>query len=448
MLTSTLAARSELVTAAIRASIDCHDLFALPGRLGAEGALFPHVGWSDSLAGGERWLAMGEIDSITAPAGAGFEATLEVLERARERLKLLASLSPEPGIVRYVGGLAFDPRHGGNAEWPAGEAARFVLPRVIARQQGRRAELTVLGTPEPEARRLIARIEKAASEACGPAEPIRVTEAHSPASRARWTGAVREVLRAIESGAVRKVVLSRDIVLDAGHPIDPWQLLRLIHGRDPYGLRFCFSFDGDSAFVGASPERLVAQRGTAIACDCLAGTIARGRTPEAQERNAAALLASEKDGREHRIVLEEILAAIKPHARSCESPAAPRIMSLAEVLHLWSPIRAQVREGVGLHELIGSLHPTPAVGGSPRLPAMDLIHTLEGRPRGWYAGLVGWIGADESEFAVAIRSGIVRGNRMTAFGGAGIVRGSQPDAEWDETARKAASFIRLFSEPA
>jgi menaquinone-specific isochorismate synthase len=77
-----------------------------------------------------------------------------------------------------------------------------------------------------------------------------------------------------------------------------------------------------------------------------------------------------------------------------------------------------------------------------------LIHALEGRPRGWYAGLVGWVGADEAEFAVAIRSGIVRGNRMTAFGGAGIVRGSQPDAEWDETARKAASFIRLFSEPA
>ena len=73
---------------------------------------------------------------------------------------------------------------------------------------------------------------------------------------------------------------------------------------------------------------------------------------------------------------------------------------------------------------------------------------LEGRPRGWYAGLVGWIGTDASDFAVAIRSDIVRGNRMTAFGGAGIVRGSDPAAEWDETARKAASFIHLFAERA
>jgi menaquinone-specific isochorismate synthase len=103
---------------------------------------------------------------------------------------------------------------------------------------------------------------------------------------------------------------------------------------------------------------------------------------------------------------------------------------------------------VGLSELIGGLHPTPAVGGSPRLRAMDLINELEGRSRGWYAGLVGWVGHDAADFAVAIRSGIVRGNRMTAFGGAGIVRGSDPHAEWDETARKAASFIHLFAERA
>ena len=116
--------------------------------------------------------------------------------------------------------------------------------------------------------------------------------------------------------------------------------------------------------------------------------------------------------------------------------------------HLWSPIRARLREGTGIGDIVASLHPTAAVGGSPRNRAMDLIRDLEGRPRGWYAGLVGWIGADASDFAVAIRSGIVRGRRLTAFGGAGIVRGSDPAAEWDETARKAASFIHLFAERA
>jgi len=448
VLTSTPALEPAFGCAAIRASIDCADLFALPSRLGTQAPFLPQIGWSDSADPGVQWLALGEIDSLVVPAGSGFGPALEVLARARERLKSLASLAADPAVVRFVGGIAFDPRHQVNPGWPEGAAARFVLPRVILRRAAGHTEVTVMGTPEPEARQLIARIAQAARAEGRAAVPLRVVEDTAPAARERWGAAVREVLGHIVSGAVRKVVLSRDIVLDAGRPIDAWELLRLVDARDPHGMRFCLRFAADSAFLGASPERLVTQRGSALSCDCLAGTIARGSTPQAQARNAAALLASEKDGREHRIVLDEILAAIAPHVRDLESPAQPRILSLPEVLHLWSPIRAQLREGVGLSELVGALHPTAAVGGSPRLRAMDLIHALELRPRGWYAGLVGWIGADQADFAVAIRSGIVRGNRMTAFGGAGIVRGSDPAAEWDETARKAASFINLFAQRA
>lgn len=437
-----------IAAAGVRASLDCDDLYALPARLGEHADTLPQVAWSDSSAGGERWLALGELDAITAPAGAGFAAAYEVLARARERLRLFTGLAPEAATIRYFGGIAFDPRQGSHPDWPAGLAARFVLPRVFLRQAQGRTEVTVLGTPEPQARRIVERLREAARLPAPAAAPIRVRETVPAQSRERWTHAVREVLREIESGRVRKVVLSRDILLDADRAIDCWELHRLVHRRDPHGLRFCLRFDGGAAFMGASPERLVSQSGADIACDCLAGTIARGADDAACSRNAAALLASEKDGREHRIVLEEILAAIAPHVGAVESPAAPRILALAEVLHLWSPIRARLRAGVGLSELVAGLHPTPAVGGSPRLRAMDLIAELEGRSRGWYAGLVGWIGQDAADFAVAIRSGIVRGSRMTAFGGAGIVRGSDPHAEWDETARKAASFIHLFAERA
>ncbi|MGD9954394.1 MAG: isochorismate synthase MenF [Burkholderiales bacterium] len=448
VVTTTIALERGLSPASVHASFDCADLFALPARLGAAPAFLPQLAWSDSAQGGECWLALGEIDSLVAPAGAGFAAALATLSRARERLKLFAGLSNRPGRVRYVGGLAFDPRQVAHPGWPGGEAARFILPRVIVRQARGRAEATVLGTPEPEARRLVERLRRAAREDAAPATPIRMTESLRPGAREQWTGAVREALGEIDAGKVRKVVLSRDIVLDAARPIDPWGLIRLVHERDPHGLRFCLRFDARAAFVGASPERLVVQDGGTIACDCLAGTIARGATPEAEARNGATLLASEKDGREHRIVLEEILAALAPHVGAMDSPPSPRLLPLAEVQHLWSPIRAELRPGTGLAELVGALHPTPAVGGSPRLRAMDLIRALEQRPRGWYAGLVGWIGQDAADFAVAIRSGIVRGNRLTAFGGAGIVRGSDPLQEWDETARKAASFLHLFAERA
>jgi menaquinone-specific isochorismate synthase len=445
---STLARAPGLAAEFVRATIDCPHPFALPSRLGGDASFAPQAGWSDSHEGGVRWLALGELDAIEAPAGCGPAVALQAIDRARERLKLLASLSPDPSLVRYVGGLAFDPRDRARDDWPEGIAARWVLPRILVREVGGRADVMVMGTPPAEARVLLAKLEKAAALPSRPPEPIAMRRLADPAARDRWTRAVRVVLEAIESQRVRKVVLSRDIVLEAGEAIDPWELLRLVDRRDPHGLRFCLRFSGEAAFVGATPERLVSQRGSAIACDCLAGTSVRGVTPQEESRNARALLASEKDGREHRIVLEEILEAIGPHVRDIDSPATPSILALAEVQHLWSPIRARLREGAGIGAVVASLHPTAAVGGSPRDRALDLVRDLEGRPRGWYAGLVGWIGTEASDFAVAIRSGIVRGNRLTAFGGAGIVRGSDPAAEWDETARKAASFIHLFAERA
>ena len=295
---------------------------------------------------------------------------------------------------------------------------------------------------------LLGRIEAAAADPAPADHPLKLRNIEQPAARDRWTSAVKEVLASIAKGSVRKVVLSRDVVMEGDEDLDPWAMLRLIRARDPRGLRFCLRFDDGAAFVGATPERLLVQRGNEVACDCLAGTIMRGATAGEAEANAAKLLASEKDAREHRIVLEEILEAIAPHARSLDSPESPSVLMLAEVLHLWSPVRATLRGGADLAAIVSRLQPTPAVGGSPRLAAMDILRILEGRPRGWYAGLVGTIGPDHADFAVAIRSGLVKGRRLTAFGGAGIVRGSDPQAEWDETARKAASFIHLFAESA
>lgn len=428
------------------ATLACEDLYALPERLGDDPAFLPQIGWSDSFGGGERWLALGEADSLMVPAGAGFEAALRLLDSARERLRERFGTGGEARFARYFGGMAFDPREPGNPDWAAGGAARFVLPRVLLRQAGGETQAHVFGAPEAEARRLIGLLKAAASEPMPAATPVRLVERANPLARAHWVGAVSKALGAIASRAVRKVVLARDRVLDSGQAIDPWALMRLVHAQDPHGSRFCLRFDTHAAFMGASPERLVSQRGRRLAIDCLAGTIARGETPGEEARNAATLLASEKDGREHRIVREEVLAAIAPHVLSHELPDAPSILPLPGIQHLWSPIRAQLRESVGLGELVGSLHPTPAVGGSPRPAAMDMIRELEGRSRGWYAGVVGWIGADEADFAVAIRSGLVRGPRLTVFGGAGIVRGSDPLAEWDETARKATSFVNLFAE--
>jgi menaquinone-specific isochorismate synthase len=94
--------------------------------------------------------------------------------------------------------------------------------------------------------------------------------------------------------------------------------------------------------------------------------------------------------------------------------------------------------------VLGALHPTPAVGGYPRAGALGDIRALEPFDRGWWAGPVGWIGADGAEFAVGIRSGLVRGERLALFSGAGIVSGSVPEGEWAEIEQKIGDFTRMF----
>jgi len=436
----------------ITGAIECDDLYGLPDRVRATlpHLGFPQIAWSDSRAAGERWLALGEADGVSVEAGAGFDEVVEAIAGARARLvEMRAS-----GLMRYVGGFAFDPRDARTGDWPDGGAARFVLPRVLLRQAAgdTRADMIVIGMAEPEAREMIREIGRIAcpSRVAGARDGrVRLEPRVSAQRKEAWIAGVRDALREIASGKVRKVVLSQDIDLDAAAPCDPWSIARVIDARSPHGFRFCFRFDeGGAAFLGATPERLVAQRGRLVTCDCLAGTIARGDTPDEDRAQAARLHGSEKDRREHHFVLDGIREAIAPVAQWCESPSSPEILKLAKILHLSSPVRAWLRDGVGIGDLVMRIHPTPAVAGSPRTEAMDLIRRIEGRSRAWYAGAVGWIGADEADFAVAIRSAIVRDGGMTVFGGAGIVSGSDPEAEWEETARKTASLTSLFAESA
>jgi menaquinone-specific isochorismate synthase len=119
-------------------------------------------------------------------------------------------------------------------------------------------------------------------------------------------------------------------------------------------------------------------------------------------------------------------------------------LKLDHVQHMVTRFRGSLKEDVGDDALLTALHPTPAVGGYPVDGALDRIFRLEPHDRGWYAGPVGWIGADKAGFAVAIRSGLVENDRLTVFAGAGIVKGSDPDREWVETGHKMASLLSLF----
>ena len=126
------------------------------------------------------------------------------------------------------------------------------------------------------------------------------------------------------------------------------------------------------------------------------------------------------------------------------SPA--RILKLRRLQHLRRDIQARLKPGVYDDQLLATLHPTPAVGGTPRRKALAYIRDHETFCRGWYAGACGLISEDVAEFAVAIRSVLLTPDALRLYAGAGIVAGSQPEAEWQELDDKLANLLSLLSQ--
>jgi isochorismate synthase len=243
---------------------------------------------------------------------------------------------------------------------------------------------------------------------------------------------VAAAVDAIEAGAFEKVVAARAIDL-AVEALDPWALLHRLRGE--HLVRFAFG-RGDAIFLGATPERLVALDGREVLTEALAGSIAA--LPGASQE----LLASDKDHREHQVVVAEILRSLDPFCSALLAPPTPSIRALRHLLHLVTPIRGEARGALHVLDLVGALQPTPAVCGLPREAAASWLRAHEGLDRGWYAGPVGWFdGQGRGAFAVALRSALLRGSSARLFVGAGLVRGSTPEGELRETALKARSLL-------
>jgi menaquinone-specific isochorismate synthase len=280
------------------------------------------------------------------------------------------------------------------------------------------------------------------------------TQAHGRDARATfqateagdYRGAVARALGRIAAGEFRKIVLARAKDLTASAPLHPLPMLNGLRQRFPDCYAFSFASGRGPSFIGASPERLVRVSQGRIETEALAGSIRRGASASEDAALAAALLRSEKDQREHRDVIDDIVARLAPLGVTPEFSPAPQIRRLANVQHLHTPVQAALPEGVRLLDVIAAMHPTPAVGGSPRDAAVARIRELEGFPRGLYAGALGWLNArGGGEFFVGIRSALIHGAHARVYAGAGIVAGSAPEKEFAETELKFKAMLDAFT---
>ena len=329
---------------------------------------------------------------------------------------------PGSGPVLFAS-IAFDPAAGTSV---------FVVPEVVVGRRNGVGWVTTIGGA--------ARLPFAAAEP-DDAPPPRLRYADGALDPATWCAAVATAVERIADDEVAKVVLARDLLVSADRPLDPRRLLRRLAARFPD----CWTFAVDG-LLGATPELLLRRTGRQLSARVLAGTAPRGAGAD-DRRLAEALISSPKDRAEHALAVDSLVRALEPYCTTLDAPAEPELLTLANVRHLASDVAGIQRSrgprgGAGLLELIGAVHPTAAVCGTPTRAAAAVIAELEGMDRGRYAGPVGWLDArGDGEFGLALRCAeLIGDDSARLFAGCGIVAGSEPAAELAETQSKFAAF--------
>jgi isochorismate synthase len=251
--------------------------------------------------------------------------------------------------------------------------------------------------------------------------------------RETWSRQVEEIRAKIREGEFEKVVAARHCVVELQNGASCLDVLKRLEERFPGCTRFAL-WRGNAAFLGATPEVLIARRGASVLSEALAGSTAQG--------DAARMLASAKEREEHQLVVRAILDALDPFCDSLRSAPEPSVRELPNVLHMQTPIEGHLREPTNVLTLVQALHPTPAVGGVPTNEAIRWIVEHEGLARGWYSAPVGWVdAAGDGEFVVALRSGLIRDGKAWVYAGAGIMADSDPEAEYVETELKMQALL-------
>lgn len=316
-----------------------------------------------------------------------------------------------------VGALGFDPAR----------PADLIIPKeVIGRTPDGRGWITQIG--EPSHRRL-----RAAAPPSGPPRRLRCT---TRPDHAAWRSWVEEALDEIRRGALEKVVLAREVHLEADQPLSTGLLLDRLRTQQPG----CFIHHAQG-LIGASPELLIRRIGRDVESRPMAGTARVGTA--AFDR----LGTSPKDQLEHRFVVDYVAGVLGSLCETLDVPATPMTWAFSSVAHLTTPIGGRLLDAApSALALARLLHPTPAVAGTPVAAAVRTIARIEASSRGRYAGPVGWVDRHgDGEWVLALRGAELRGPNLAVLrAGAGIVTGSDSEAEWAEIDAKLEPMLRAI----
>ncbi|MED4903648.1 isochorismate synthase MenF [Parageobacillus thermoglucosidasius] len=342
------------------------------------------------------------------------------------------------------GGFSFDPFKPRTEKWRAFPHAKMVVPTVLLSLKNGKATLTVTVPSmryEESMEKIGMLLRLLSQEQKQPTASLPTLVKYEEAQKDEWIHAVEKTIRNIREGKFDKVVLAREARLSFADVIDPVVVLQQLREQQPFSYLFAFEQDGQ-CFIGASPEQLVKKEGDACYSICLAGSIRRGKTLQEDEQLGQWLMRDEKNLREHQFVVQMMKEAMGSVCKRVQIPASPQLLKLQHIQHLYTPVIGEKCHAASVLSIVEQMHPTPALGGTPREKAIKEIRETEPLDRGWYAAPIGWMDAEgNGEFAVAIRSGLFQGKEAFIFAGCGVVGDSDPMSEYEETKVKLTPML-------
>lgn len=335
-------------------------------------------------------------------------------------------------------------------------AATVFLPRwqVVRRQQQGLLVANLLVDGDTDLRTLVDQVWNKLSNLQTPESPyLQLVRGNGKPPRpqfiqgaATFTAAVEAILDSIRAAEFHKLVLAQVLDVPYPQPLDVLGALENLRDRYPDCYVFALGNGRGQTFMGASPERLIRMQNRELITDALAGSAPRGQTLFEDHSLAQRLLSSEKDLREHQVVIDFISQTLRHLGMVPQISPPPHLLQLPNIQHLRTLIKAEVPPHLHLLQILGELHPTPAVAGAPRAIACEQIRHYESFERLLYAAPLGWVDYQgNGEFVVGIRSALIDRGQTRLYAGAGIVAGSDPEKELAEVQLKLRALLEALS---
>ncbi len=353
--------------------------------------------------------------------------------------------------LKYFGGIAFDQAGKPDRLWEKFGRFYFIVPRFeVYNNSGKTfMAINICSGPNIDLKEaslnVLDQFKKINfGESSGDMHDLKIISRMDLPDKETWINNIGSVVKKIRETDIKKIVLARKTLLESRESIDPLNILKMLKKVNMNTYDFYIQIDSTASFLGCSPERLFKKSGRQILSEALAGSLPYEKNIQKNNSREKLLLSSEKDIEEHQYVYDEIYKELLSLCEETEILNERDVLTLSYVQHIYSKFKGKLKPSKQIPEIISCLHPTPAVFGFPVKGLEKEIKNYEPFERGWYASPLGWISKNDADFTVSIRSGLINGKTISLFSGAGIVKGSVPESEWEEIENKIYHFLKVL----